>query len=113
MLILSAKSYAISFLNFNVPTRNLRSKQLVYSEFGDPLHVVKFRDCEVRPLEPQEVLVRMMAAPVNPVDINIIKGMYSIQTLINKFRYYLPINFSKDLIVMSFPRQHSIGGKVP
>lgn len=54
--------------------RNLMSKQLVYCEFGDPLHVVKFRECEVPPLASQEVLVRMLAAPVNPADINTIQG---------------------------------------
>lgn len=50
------------------------SKQLVYNEFGDPLNVVKFRECSVPPLGSQEVLVRMLAAPVNPADINTIQG---------------------------------------
>jgi mitochondrial enoyl-[acyl-carrier protein] reductase / trans-2-enoyl-CoA reductase len=50
------------------------SKQLVYNEFGDPLHVVKFRECVVPTLGSQEVLVRMLAAPVNPADINTIQG---------------------------------------
>lgn len=51
------------------------SKQLVYSEFGDPLHVVKFREYEVPPPGSQEVLVRMLVAPVNPADINTIQGI--------------------------------------
>lgn len=54
--------------------RTLMSKQLVYNEFGDPLNVVKFRECSVPPLGSQEVLVRMLAAPVNPADINTIQG---------------------------------------
>lgn len=56
--------------------RNLMSKQLIYNEFGDPLHVVKFRESEVPCLGPQDVLVRMLAAPVNPADINTIQGKY-------------------------------------
>lgn len=56
--------------------RNLMSKQLVYNEFGDPLHVVKYRECQVPSVGPEEVLVRMLAAPVNPADINTIQGMY-------------------------------------
>ncbi|KOB69835.1 putative zinc binding dehydrogenase [Operophtera brumata] len=59
--------------------QNLMSKQLVYSEFGDPLHVVKFRECTVPPLASQEVLVRMLAAPVNPADINTIQGKYPVK----------------------------------
>lgn len=54
--------------------RNLMSKSLYYNEFGDPLQVVKFREMEVPPLKSQEVLVRMLAAPVNPADINTIQG---------------------------------------
>ncbi|XP_034834589.1 enoyl-[acyl-carrier-protein] reductase, mitochondrial-like [Maniola hyperantus] len=59
--------------------RTLMSKSLYYSEFGDPLHVVKFREIEVPPLKSQEVLVRMLAAPVNPADINTIQGKYPVK----------------------------------
>lgn len=58
-----------------VNIRNLMSKQLVYNEFGDPLKVVKFKECQVPPLGPQDVLVRMLAAPINPADINTIQGI--------------------------------------
>lgn len=54
------------------------SKQLVYSQFGDPLEVVKCRECIVPPLGKTDVLVRMLAAPVNPADINTIQGTKSI-----------------------------------
>ncbi|CAK1555774.1 unnamed protein product [Leptosia nina] len=59
--------------------RNLMSRQLVYNEFGDPLQVVKYRECEVPALGKQEVLVRMLAAPVNPADINTIQGKYPVK----------------------------------
>ncbi|VVC92122.1 unnamed protein product [Leptidea sinapis] len=59
--------------------RNLMSKQLVYDQFGDPLHVVKFRESEVPALGPTDVLVRMLAAPVNPADINTIQGKYPVK----------------------------------
>lgn len=54
--------------------RNLMSKQLMYAQFGDPLQVVKYKECPVPELNPQQVLVRMLAAPVNPADINTIQG---------------------------------------
>lgn len=61
-------------MTLNFSKRNLMSKQLVYSEFGDPLEVVKCRECIVPPLGKTDVLVRMLAAPVNPADINTIQG---------------------------------------
>lgn len=60
--------------NLNFLMRNLMSKQLVYCEFGDPLEVVKCRESIVPPLGKTDVLVRMLAAPVNPADINTIQG---------------------------------------
>ncbi|CAH2043637.1 unnamed protein product, partial [Iphiclides podalirius] len=55
------------------------SRQLIYSEFGDPTKVVKLRECEVPPLGSQEILVRMLAAPINPADINTIQGKYPVK----------------------------------
>ncbi|CAH2092912.1 unnamed protein product [Euphydryas editha] len=65
-------------VTFHYISRNLMSKSLYYSEFGDPIEVVKFREVEVPPLKSQEVLVRMLAAPVNPADINTIQGKYPV-----------------------------------
>lgn len=73
-LFFLAMSRNIRHINNNVSKRNLMSKQLVYSEFGDPLEVVKCRECLVPPLGKTDVLVRMLAAPVNPADINTIQG---------------------------------------
>lgn len=66
-------------IKLNQPVRNLISKQLIYREFGDPLHVVKFMQSEVPPLGDQDVLVRMLAAPINPADINTIQGKYPVK----------------------------------
>lgn len=79
--LLRAATTAKSCL-FMSKSRNLMSKQLVYTEFGDPLQVVKFRECIVPPLGSLDVLVRMKAAPVNPADINTIQGtnIYSKQS---------------------------------
>ncbi|KAH9639312.1 hypothetical protein HF086_012922 [Spodoptera exigua] len=64
---------------FSGSIRNLMSKQLVYSEFGDPINVVKIRESEVPHLGSQDVLVRMLAAPINPADINTIQGKYPVK----------------------------------
>lgn len=73
-LLNAAKCFAKRVTGSTGSVRNLMSKQLVYSQFGDPTKVVKFKECEVPPLDCQEVLVRMLAAPVNPADINTIQG---------------------------------------
>ncbi|CAG9564732.1 unnamed protein product [Danaus chrysippus] len=66
-------------ITFHKNVRSLTSKNLFYAEFGDPLHVVRMREVEVPPLKNQEVLVRMLAAPVNPADINTIQGKYPVK----------------------------------
>lgn len=81
--LFKTKSNTISCI-FKEVKRNLISKQLMYTQFGDPLEVVKIRECEVPPLGKQEVLVRMLAAPINPADINTIQGT----NLCNKFLVY-------------------------
>lgn len=48
--------------------------KLVYSEYGDPVKVVRKEDDPVGDVSPDEVLVKMLAAPVNPADINTIQG---------------------------------------
>ena len=75
-LFAAAKCYAKNCINITVSVRHLTSKQLVYSEFGDPLVVLKVRESEVPPLGKQDILVRMLAAPINPADINTIQGRY-------------------------------------
>lgn len=53
---------------------------LVYSEHGDPAKVLK-RTVEPQPtpVKDDEVVVRMLAAPINPADINMIQGVYPVR----------------------------------
>ena len=54
------------------------AKSLVYTEHGDPVRVLQLVDSQMipSPLKDTEVLIRMLAAPVNPADINMIQGVY-------------------------------------
>ncbi|XP_023025025.2 enoyl-[acyl-carrier-protein] reductase, mitochondrial [Leptinotarsa decemlineata] len=54
--------------------------RLTYSKSGDPIEVLRKEDCPLPNLEDGEVLLEMLAAPVNPVDINIIQGKYPMHT---------------------------------
>jgi mitochondrial enoyl-[acyl-carrier protein] reductase / trans-2-enoyl-CoA reductase len=48
------------------------------SEFGDPEKVVHLEEMELPELQPQQVLVKVVAAPVNPADLNLIEGKYGL-----------------------------------
>lgn len=45
-------------------------------EFGDPASVVRVETRELAPPGSGEVLIEMLAAPINPADINILEGRY-------------------------------------
>ncbi|KAI9999991.1 hypothetical protein NQD34_011834 [Periophthalmus magnuspinnatus] len=51
---------------------------LRYNKHGDPSQVVHLENVEVGPVGASDVLVKMLAAPVNPSDINMIQGTYAI-----------------------------------
>lgn len=75
-MICAGRCLNVSFLT---TTRRIMSRTLYYCEFGDPLQVVKIKDLQTMPLMSNEVLVRMLAAPVNPADINTIQGKYPVK----------------------------------
>lgn len=62
-------------------TAVLRGKRLVYAKHGDPTEVLGWEDYETAFEIPEgdEVMVRMLAAPINPADINQIEGVYPIK----------------------------------
>lgn len=52
------------------------ASKLVYSEYGDPIKVIHKEKEDVLEPETKQVLIKMLAAPVNPADINTIQGKY-------------------------------------
>lgn len=54
-------------------------KKLSFNEFGDPLKVVYPDEEAVSEPSASEVLVKILVAPVNPADINIIQGTYPVK----------------------------------
>ncbi|ELU05261.1 hypothetical protein CAPTEDRAFT_127074 [Capitella teleta] len=60
------------------PQRHLSRKSLavMYSEEGDPRRVLRLTSTPVPDPGHGEVLVRMLASPINPSDINMIQGVY-------------------------------------
>lgn len=53
-------------------------KALLYRKHGDPLQAVQLEDVDLPPVGTKDVLVKILAAPINPSDINMIQGTYAI-----------------------------------
>lgn len=50
-----------------------------FHEFGKPEQVLRLEGLELPPLAEGEVRLRMLAAPVNPADLNLIEGTYGVK----------------------------------
>ncbi|XP_045401687.1 enoyl-[acyl-carrier-protein] reductase, mitochondrial isoform X3 [Lemur catta] len=55
-----------------------RARALVYGHHGDPAKVVELKNLELAAVGGSDVHVKMLAAPINPSDINMIQGNYSL-----------------------------------
>ena len=55
------------------------SKAVLYDEHGAPEQVLRVADAPLVHLGDRDVCVRMLAAPINPSDINRIEGVYPVR----------------------------------
>lgn len=53
-----------------------QAKALVYSKYGQPTEVLKLHHYSIPPAYGEEIIVRFLASPVNPADLNQIEGVY-------------------------------------
>ncbi|KAL7621413.1 mitochondrial 2-enoyl thioester reductase [Parahypoxylon ruwenzoriense] len=57
-----------------------QAKSLVFSECGEPKDVLKLHTHSISPTLPSStVLLRSLAAPINPADVNLIQGTYGVK----------------------------------
>ena len=52
---------------------------IVYHKHGNPAEVVRVESQELPEIKPGEVRIRILAAPINPADLNVIEGKYPIR----------------------------------
>lgn len=65
------------YINKNmIRYQSVSASKLLYSEYGDPMKVVQKVKDDLSEVQQKEVLIKMIAAPVNPADINTIQGKY-------------------------------------
>jgi len=55
----------------------VRNRYIYCDSFGNPNEVLKITETEIAPPEAGEVLVRMLARPINPSDLIPVRGSYS------------------------------------
>jgi trans-2-enoyl-CoA reductase len=58
---------------------NKTCKAAVYETHGNPAEVLRVLELPLPTLQPNDVVVRMRAAPINPADLNSIEGKYPIK----------------------------------
>ncbi|XP_040546107.1 enoyl-[acyl-carrier-protein] reductase, mitochondrial isoform X1 [Gallus gallus] len=51
---------------------------LLYERHGEPADVLQLKELELPALGHSDVLIKMLAAPINPADINMIQGTYAL-----------------------------------
>jgi len=51
-------------------------KALVFERFGNPAEVLQLKDVAVPDPGPGQVRIRMIAAPINPSDLLMVRGQY-------------------------------------
>ncbi|CAI4226562.1 unnamed protein product [Auanema sp. JU1783] len=68
-------------LNKHISTivRGISTKELVYTEYGDPSKVIKLVEREIGDLPTGHIHVKWLASPINPADINQIQGVYPVK----------------------------------
>ncbi len=57
----------------------MKVKAIVYEAHGKPTEVLRLEECELPAVGPDEALVRLSAAPINPADLNAIEGKYPVR----------------------------------
>lgn len=55
---------------------------LKYNEFGEPLSVLECHQEQIENPKNSEVLVKILASPINPADINTIQGKSTAEMII-------------------------------
>lgn len=63
---------------FRHSSRNMSvlAKQLKYEVHGEPSKVLSIVETKISPPKKDEVLVKVLISPINPVDVNVIQGKY-------------------------------------
>ncbi|CAI5441576.1 unnamed protein product [Caenorhabditis angaria] len=69
-----------SFSTVTIARRCISARQLVYEGYGNPPEAIQLKTIEIPDkLNSEQVLVKWIAAPINPADLNQIQGVYPVK----------------------------------
>lgn len=80
-----SRAYRLPMLNIarNIGGANTEYFAVTYKEHGDPMKVLEGKtltfETDPSSLKSKQIFLRMLAAPINPADINMIQGVYPIK----------------------------------
>ncbi|KAH6586736.1 hypothetical protein BASA50_000333 [Batrachochytrium salamandrivorans] len=79
--LMAASENSARFLSTSTAVKALptESKAIVFSKNGPPEQVLSIKHIPIAPVGPNNVLLKILAAPVNPADINVIQGTYPVK----------------------------------
>ncbi|KAI6190647.1 Signal transducer and activator of transcription b [Aphelenchoides bicaudatus] len=73
-------SSLICFVEVSEMSQTIESRAIRFHQYGDPQKVLQLDKIHVNTnLGPDEVLIRWLASPVNPLDINLVEGTYAVR----------------------------------
>lgn len=75
MLVRSIKRLSCSMAS-HARVRSITGRAMVYAEHGDPKEKLRIHEYEIPEPADDEFLVRFLASPINPADLNQIEGVY-------------------------------------
>nr|XP_031539466.1 enoyl-[acyl-carrier-protein] reductase, mitochondrial [Vicugna pacos] len=78
VLLLASRRCGPAAASFSASAEPSRVRALVYGHHGDPAKVVELKNLELPAVGGSDVHVKMLAAPINPSDINMIQGNYGL-----------------------------------
>ncbi|XP_015340856.1 enoyl-[acyl-carrier-protein] reductase, mitochondrial isoform X7 [Marmota marmota marmota] len=64
--------------SYSASAQASRVRALIYGSHGDPAKVIELKNLELAAVGGSDVHVKMLAAPINPSDINMIQGNYGL-----------------------------------
>lgn len=84
----------------NLPEEDPKSSlALVYETNGQPIDVLKVASVPLKPLGPSDILVAIVASPVNPSDINQVQGVYPSRPTIREDAGYVGGNEGSAVVL--------------
>ncbi|KAI4457244.1 enoyl-[acyl-carrier-protein] reductase mitochondrial [Holotrichia oblita] len=73
------KAAAPRSISYSIRRQSIIASKLVFTQYGEPRNVLRKESEELNGVNDKQVLLKMLAAPINPADMNTIQGTYAVK----------------------------------